>query len=119
MPGKMHRQHKQTGQFGASLLVGHFARRVLPRRKQSRPARRHAPSLARNRLMLPCCVAVAAVLSPNGWYRLTLEPENEASGGLPEDLVGRDFGADAPDRLWLADLTWVRTRSGSSVRGVG
>ncbi len=35
-----------------------------------------------------------------------------AAGGLPEDLVGRDFGADAPDRLWLADLTWVRTRSG-------
>ncbi len=26
--------------------------------------------------------------------------------------MGRDFGADAPDRLWLADLTWVRTRSG-------
>ena len=32
--------------------------------------------------------------------------------GLPEDLVNRDFSVDAPDRLWLADLTWVRTRSG-------
>ena len=35
-----------------------------------------------------------------------------ADGNLPEDLVNRDFGADAPDRLWLADLAWVRTRSG-------
>ena len=33
-------------------------------------------------------------------------------GEMPDDLVNRDFGAGAPDRLWLADLTWVRTRSG-------
>jgi putative transposase len=30
----------------------------------------------------------------------------------PEDLVNRDFGADAPNRKWVADLTYVRTRSG-------
>ncbi len=30
----------------------------------------------------------------------------------PEDLVNRDFAAPAPNRLWLADLTWVPTRSG-------
>ena len=30
----------------------------------------------------------------------------------PADLVNRDFSASAPDRLWLADLTYVRTRSG-------
>ena len=35
-----------------------------------------------------------------------------AGDDLPEDLVNRDFSVDAPDRLWLADLTWVRTRSG-------
>ncbi len=35
-----------------------------------------------------------------------------ADGDLPEDLVNRDFGASAPNRLWLADLTWVPTRSG-------
>ena len=34
------------------------------------------------------------------------------SGDLPEDLVNRDFGADSPNRLRLADLTWVPTRSG-------
>jgi len=30
----------------------------------------------------------------------------------PADLVERVFSADAPDRLWVADLTYVWTRSG-------
>jgi len=30
----------------------------------------------------------------------------------PADLVRRDFSAEAPNRLWLADLTYVRTWSG-------
>jgi len=30
----------------------------------------------------------------------------------PADLVQRDFSAEAPNRLWLADLTDVRTWSG-------
>ena len=30
----------------------------------------------------------------------------------PADLVNRDFAVPAPNRLWLADLTYVRTRSG-------
>ena len=30
----------------------------------------------------------------------------------PADLVERDFSAAAPDRLWVADLTYVRTWSG-------
>ncbi len=30
----------------------------------------------------------------------------------PADLVNRCFAVPAPDRLWLADLTYVRTRSG-------
>jgi putative transposase len=35
-------------------------------------------------------------------------PESERPG----DLVHRAFSADAPDRLWVADLTYVWTRSG-------
>jgi len=35
-------------------------------------------------------------------------PESERPG----DLVDRVFTADAPDRLWVADLTYVWTRSG-------
>jgi putative transposase len=30
----------------------------------------------------------------------------------PPDLVNRQFTADRPDRLWLADITYVRTREG-------
>lgn len=30
----------------------------------------------------------------------------------PQDLVKRDFSAPAPNRLWVADLTYVRTWSG-------
>jgi transposase InsO family protein len=30
----------------------------------------------------------------------------------PEDLVERDFTADRPNRLWVADLTYVRTHQG-------
>jgi len=30
----------------------------------------------------------------------------------PPDLVDRDFGAPAPNRLWVADLTYVKTHSG-------
>jgi transposase InsO family protein len=30
----------------------------------------------------------------------------------PLDLVKRDFKADAPQRLWVADITYVRTWQG-------
>jgi putative transposase len=29
-----------------------------------------------------------------------------------EDLVNRNFAADAPDKLWVADFTYVKTRKG-------
>ncbi|MCK9927245.1 IS3 family transposase, partial [Frankia sp. Mgl5] len=31
---------------------------------------------------------------------------------LPPDLVGRDFTAPAPDRVWTADVTYVPTGQG-------
>ncbi|MCH7231029.1 IS3 family transposase [Glycomyces sp. L485] len=31
-----------------------------------------------------------------------------------EDLVRRDFTATAPDRLWLADASWIPTRDGGA-----
>jgi putative transposase len=30
----------------------------------------------------------------------------------PEDLVQRHFSAPAPNRLWVADITYVRTQAG-------
>ena len=40
----------------------------------------------------------------------TTTPADDAE--RPADLVNRDFAVRAPNRLWLADLTYVRTRSG-------
>jgi putative transposase len=33
-------------------------------------------------------------------------------GERPGDLVGRNFSAPAPNRLWVADITYVRTAAG-------
>ena len=45
-----------------------------------------------------------------GRYPRTTKPAPET--GRPADLVNRDFTAAAPNRLWVADLTYVRTHSG-------
>ncbi len=41
--------------------------------------------------------------------RTTVSDEN---AHRPADLVDRRFGAEAPNRLWLADITYVPTWSG-------
>ena len=33
----------------------------------------------------------------------------------PSDLVGRDFTAPAPNRRWVADITYVETAAGLSM----
>ena len=45
-----------------------------------------------------------------GKPRRTTIPDDDA--GRPRDLVERQFSAPAPNRLWAADLTYVRTWSG-------
>ncbi|BBJ37544.1 hypothetical protein SSPO_002620 [Streptomyces antimycoticus] len=45
-----------------------------------------------------------------GQRRRTTVPEPSAP--RPPDLVDRDFTASRPDQLWMADMTYVRTRSG-------
>jgi putative transposase len=45
-----------------------------------------------------------------GAKRRTTTPA--ASGERPADLVKRDFSAPAPNRLWVADLTYVATWAG-------
>src|SRR5439155_6131702 len=42
-------------------------------------------------------------------HRTTRRDEKAAR---PPDLVERDFTAEAPNRLWLADITYVRTWTG-------
>ena len=42
-------------------------------------------------------------------HRTTIPAENAAR---PVDLVDHRFEADRPNRLWVADITYVSTRSG-------
>jgi len=45
-----------------------------------------------------------------GRFPRTTKPTPET--GRPADLVNRDFSAAAPNELWVADLTYVRTAAG-------
>jgi putative transposase len=39
---------------------------------------------------------------------------SEVTSAIP-DLVSRDFAASRPDRLWVADITYIRTDEGFSI----
>ena len=56
------------------------------------------------------------ICSNNGWWCVFGKPKRGKNGkaGPPvhDDLVGRDFAADAPNQLWLADITEHRTGEG-------
>jgi transposase InsO family protein len=41
-----------------------------------------------------------------------LPPISDENQHRPSDLVDRQFVASAPNRLWVADLTYVKTHSG-------
>jgi len=54
--------------------------------------------------------------SENGWWSVFGKPKarKRAKAGTPahDDLVRREFSADAPNRVWLADITEHRTDEG-------
>ena len=52
-----------------------------------------------------------------GETKRTTIPDDSAA--RPADLVDRSFEADGPDRLWVADITYVPTWSGFAYPGVG
>jgi len=83
--------------------------RVYGARKVWRQLRREGLSVARctvERLMRAEGLQ-GAVRGKKHW---TTASDPQAS--RPTDLVERDFAAAAPNRLWLADLTYVRTWAG-------
>ncbi len=78
-------------------------------RKMWRQLRREDVPLARctvERLMRE--LGLSGVV--RGKPKRTTVPDESAP--RPADLVERDFGAAVPNRLWVADLTYVRTWSG-------
>ena len=56
--------------------------------------------------------AVAAFLPITRARRHRTTMPGDDAAARPQDLVQRDFTAPAPNRLWVCDLTYVRTWSG-------
>ena len=54
-------------------------------------------------------MGLSGVRRGRSWIRTTI---SDGTGERPADLVDRDFCAPAPNRLWLADLTYVKTHAG-------
>ena len=55
------------------------------------------------------------ICSTNGWWSVFGKKRGKnGKTGPPvhDDLVGRDFTADAPNQLWLTDITEHRTGEG-------
>ena len=57
------------------------------------------------------------ICADNGWWSAFGKKKARGKGKRPgppvhDDLVGRDFTADAPNRLWLTDITEHRTAEG-------
>ena len=54
-------------------------------------------------------LGLAGARRGKAWTRTTIGDDR---AHRPADLVARDFKAPAPNRLWVADLTYVKTHSG-------
>ncbi len=54
-------------------------------------------------------MGLSGVCRGRSWIRTTISDDGSQR---PADLVDRDFTAEAPNRLWLADLTYVKTHAG-------
>jgi putative transposase len=83
--------------------------RVYGARKVWRQLRREGLAVARctvERLMRE--IGLQGAVRGKQWRTTIADPE----APRPADLVARNFAAQAPDRLWLADLTYVRTWAG-------
>jgi putative transposase len=85
-------------------------RRVYGARKVWRQMRREGIGVARctvARLMKE--LGIAGVWARRKKPRTTVP---DSAGQRPADLLGRDFSAPAPNRRWVADITYVDTFSG-------
>ncbi len=61
--------------------------------------------------LVPRCQGLFGCGGPRRKARTTVHSHTERTPPAP-DLVKRDFAPEAPDRLWVADITYVRTWEG-------
>ena len=85
-------------------------RRVYGADKLWRQLNREGITIARCTVRRPMHdLGIFGVTRGRAWKRTTI-PDKRAV--RPADLVERDFTATAPNRLWVADLTYVKTHVG-------
>ena len=80
-------------------------------------ARKVWRELRRQGVVVACCTVerlmreegLADAVRGRAWKRTTT---SDAAAARSADLVDRQFGVDAPNRLWVADLTYVATWRG-------
>jgi putative transposase len=92
----IHRESTDT--YGAPRI--HFELRTLG----LRCTRKRVARLMREASMFGCG-------GPRRKARTTVRSRSECAPPAP-DLVKRNFTTEAPDRLWVADITYGRTREG-------
>ncbi len=93
----------------AILASYNASRRVYGIRKIHADLRRQGIEVAQCTVQRLCRdLGIRGVV--RGKYPRTTRPAPET--GRPADLVERDFTADAPNQLWVADITYVRTSTG-------
>lgn len=93
---RIHTDSRQT--YGAPRI--HFELRTLG----VRCARKRVARLMRQAGLFGCG-------GPRRRVRTTLRSQTERTPPAP-DLVKRDFTPEGPDRLWVADITYIRTWEG-------
>ena len=85
------------------------------RRVYGRP-RLHAELRARGERTSPKRVGrlmkEAGIQGASRRHRKTTLTRRDRNARPAPDLVNRDFAAEGPDQLWVADLTYVRTKAG-------
>ena len=54
-------------------------------------------------------IGISGAKRGKSWVKTTITNDGDER---PADLVNRDFTAQAPNQLWLADITYVKTHSG-------
>ena len=96
-----------------ALFVANY--RVYGARKLWIAARRAGHDIGRDQV-----ARLMTILDIHGVTRRRKRVWTTRSDGGPRspDLVDRDFTAEAPNQLWVTDLTYVPTWSGVAVRGV-
>ena len=73
---------------------------------------RYLADEARNAGHAACDRTMWRVCSANGWWSAFGKNGKKPGPPVHDDLVKRDFTADAPNELWLADITEHRTGQG-------